>query len=253
MCYHITIFCIIFVYMHREKPTNNEIYHIYNRGVEKRKIFLDDQDRIRFVHDLYEFNDQEAAPNLTYHVARHLSKSKESKEVGLPNIVLRKPRKLLVELMAFCMMPNHFHLIVKQKSENGVVKFMRKLGTGYTNYFNQKYERVGPLFQGKYKSVRLKDESHLIHLPYYIHFNPLDLVAPEWRTGKLNNYKRAVQFLESYRWSSHLDYLGKKNFPSVTQREFLAQILGDSREYEGSARSWLKNLDLDEIKDVSLE
>lgn len=235
--------------MHREKPALGKIYHIYNRGVEKRKIFLDNQDRMRFVHDLFEFNDREPALNLSHHLAR-------SKEVGLPNIGrgrVREPRKLLVELMAFCMMPNHFHLVVRQRTASGVTDFMRKLGTGYTNYFNQKYKRVGSLFQGKYKLVQLKSEPHLIHLPYYIHLNPLDLTTPEWRERKIRNCKKAVQFLESYRWSSHLDFLGKKNFPSVTQREFLTNIIGSPKEYKESVYDWLKDLDLEKIRGINLE
>lgn len=223
----------------------HEIYHIYNRGVEKRAIFMSDDDRFRFIHDLFEFNDENPALNLAYHV-------KQSKEVGLPKIE-REPRELLVNLMAFCMMPNHFHLIAEQKTENGITEFMRKIGTGYTNYFNQKYKRVGPLFQGKYKMIRLANEAHFIHLPYYIHFNPLDLIAPEWRGRELKNYKKALGFLETYRWSSHLDYCGKKNFPSVTQREFLLKFFEGPKQYQTNANDWLKELDLEEIKDIALE
>ncbi|MBP9716168.1 MAG: transposase, partial [Candidatus Pacebacteria bacterium] len=105
-----------------------EIYHIYNRGVDKRDIFMDDEDRIRFIHDLYEFNDSNPVIKLNYHLSNN-------SEVGLPNIQ-RKPRELLVEILAFCMMDNHFHLMIRSVSENGITEFMRKLGTGYTNYFN---------------------------------------------------------------------------------------------------------------------
>jgi len=107
-----------------ERPTlvTNEIYHIYNRGVDKRNVFLDNDDYLRFVHDIFEFNDIAPAPNLAYHLRN------KSKEVGLPNIH-RAPRKLIVEVLVFCLMPNHFHFIMRQKKEGGITKFMRKIGT----------------------------------------------------------------------------------------------------------------------------
>lgn len=234
--------------MKRIKAATGEIYHIYNRGVEKRNIFLDEEDYFRFVHDLFEFNDEAPALNLAY----HFKTKKQFKEVGLPKIN-RGPRKLLVELLIFCLMPNHIHLILKQKRENGITEFMRKLGTGYTNYFNQKRKRVGPLFQGKYKIVHLNRDSHFIHLPYYIHLNPLDLKFPEWGEGKIKNYKAVIKFLESYRWSSFLDYIGKKNFPSVTQREFLMKFFGGPEQYKKDTIEWIKERSFEEITDLILE
>ncbi len=224
--------------MRREKPITNEVYHIYNRGVDKRNVFMNDKDRCRFVHDLFEFNDINPAPQYL--------------EVRLPNIK-RQTRKLLVEIMVFCLMPNHFHLLLRQKRERGISEFMQKLGTGYTNYFNQKYERSGSLFQGKFKFIHIKNQTHFAHLPYYIHCNPLDLSAPEWRTQKINNFKKAINFLETYRWSSHLDYSGITNFPSVTNREFLLSIFGDKKKYTESISDWLKDMSFEAVREFTLE
>lgn len=124
---------------------------------------------------------------------------------------------------------------------------------GYAKYFNQKYKRDGSLFQGRYKSIAVKKEAHFIHMPYYIHLNPLDLVAPEWRERSLNNFDRAWKFLNQYRWSSHLDYLSENNFPSVTQRGFLMEYFGDPKKYSSAIKEWLKNLDLENFKDMTLE
>lgn len=234
--------------MQRPRFANNEIYHIYNRGVEKRIVFLEDLDYLRFIHDLFEFNNSN--PSQKLYIPTQFS------EVGLPKIVVenkQEPRKLLVEILAFCLMPNHFHLMVKQKSENGITQFMRKLGTGYTNYFNQKYERVGALFQGIFKAVLVKEESHFIHLPYYIHLNPLDLITPEWRKKEIKNLNKTITFLENYRWSSYQDYIDQKNFPSVTQREFLLKFFNGSKTYKKDMLGWLKEINLDEIKDLTLE
>jgi len=235
--------------MERPHFADNEIYHVYNRGVEKRDIFRDDADRLRFIHDLFEFNDRDAAFNVQYYF------NKQSMEVQPQYIKYneRKPRKLLVEILAFCLMPNHYHLLLRQRSSKGITQFMQKLGTGYTMYFNKKYERVGSLCQGRFKAVHVNQEAHFIHIPYYIHLNPLDLIAPEWRDREIKNLDKAIKFLENYRWSSYLDYIGKKNFPSVTQRGFLLRFFEGPKEYRKSMLNWLKELDVEGMKDLLLE
>ena len=130
---------------------------------------------------------------------------------------------------------------------------MQKLGTGYTMYFNKKHERVGSLFQGRFRAVLVEQEPHFIHLPYYIHCNPLDLRFPEWREGEIRDHKRAMRFLEDYKWSSFPDYIGKKNFPSVTQREFLREFFGGPKQYKKSTLGWLREMDLETISDVTID
>ncbi|TET83798.1 MAG: hypothetical protein E3J36_03100 [Candidatus Nealsonbacteria bacterium] len=233
--------------INRRNITTGEIFHILNRGVDKRNIFLDDQDYFRFVHNLFEFNDPSPVFNLGYFLNRNQSIDLRSQYIE------RKPRKLIIEILAFCLMPNHFHLLIRQKEGGGITKFMRKLGIGYAKYFNQKYQRTGALFQGRYKAVLVNRGAHFIHLPYYIHFNPLDLLIPDWRIGKIKSCKKAIDFLNSYRWSSHLDYLDKKNFPSVTQREFLLKIFGEPKNYKKEVTNWLKEMNLTEIKRLTLE
>lgn len=226
-----------------------ELFHVVNRGVDKRKIFLDDKDFFRGIHDLFEFNDIEQVNNLTYYFKTN------PKDVGRPYIgdKGRRTRKLLVNIHAFCLMPNHYHLLLSEKVEKGVPLFMKKFNGGYAKYFNEKYERSGALFEGRYKRIIIKNESHFVHLPYYIHLNPLDLIAREWRERKLNNFTKAMRFLESYRWSSHLDYAGRRNFPSVTQREFLLGFFGDSKQYERGIKKWLLDLSSSEINAITLE
>ncbi len=230
----------------KRELVNGEIFHILNRGVDGRKIFLDEKDYFRFVHNLFEFNDPEPVFNLGYYL-------KQTQSIDLRNQYIEKPRKLIVEILAFCLMPNHFHFLLRQKIEGGITKFMRKLGIGYVNYFNQKYQRSGTLFQGRFKSILVKDEAHFAYLPYYIHFNPLDLKMPEWRKGEIKNYQSAIKFLESYRWSSHLDYLGKKNFPSITQREFLLKVFDGSENYKKGIKNWLKEMNSAKIKKLLLK
>lgn len=227
------------------------VYHVLNRGVDKRKIFLDDKDRFRFIHDLFEFNNKELLSNSGYFFSRRQTNSIDiaRRYIGSE----RKPRELLVEILAFSLMPNHYHMLLKPKFDDALPYFMKRLNMGYAKYFNEKYDRAGTLFQGRYKAVPVTEDSHFIHLPYYIHFNPLDLNSPEWRERELKDHNKAIKFLESYRWSSHLDYLGKKNFPSVTQREFLLEFFGGTKGYNDKIKDWLKSLDISKIKDTVLE
>lgn len=225
--------------MKRPHFANEYIYHIYNRGVEKRNIFLKDSDRIRFITNLYQFND--TAP--TFNPARQLF------EVRLQT----KREKNLVDILSFCLMPNHYHLMVRQKIEDGITEFMRKLGTGYTNYFNLKYTRVGSLFQGKFKAILLERERHLVHLPHYIHLNPLDLTAPEWREQKIRNPRQALNILRAYRWSSLPDYLGRKNFPSVINSTFLKECIGGPKTFLNQMSDWIQDVNFDLIENVMLE
>lgn len=228
-----------------------EIYHVLSRGVDKRSIYMDDKDRFRFVHDLFEFNDETPAENLLYHFRRLSIAVGQRYNRILENS--RPPRKLLVNILAFCLMPNHYHLLLNPIAENGISLFMKKLNGGYVQYFNKKHERTGTLFERKYKSVLINSQAHFIHIPYYIHLNPLDLITPEWRKRKLNNYKKAITFLDSYHWSSHLDYLGKANFPSVTQRDFLLEIFEGEKGYEKKIKNWLRDMNVKKIGDYALE
>jgi putative transposase len=198
------------------------------RGVEKRDIVMDDSDRLRFIHNLYAFNDLNPVENY-----------------GLPARREERPkRSLLVYIHAFCLMQNHYHLLVSEATENGIPLFMKKLNMGYTKYFNERYERSGALWQGKYRKVPIMRDAHFLYIPFYIHLNPLDYVMPEWREGEVLNVREALKHLEEYRWSSHLDYLGIKNFPSVTRRNELQELLGTRASYEKTTAEIISNQSL---------
>ncbi|MDP3880577.1 MAG: transposase [bacterium] len=223
--------------MQRPKFTTGNLYHIYNRGTDKRDIFMDESDYLRASHNLWEFNDQNPAP--ANHILR--SRKQPSLEVRLPTVAVQKmerpPRELLVKIHAFVLMKNHYHLILEQIVEDGISKFMQKFGTGYTNYFNQKHERNGVLFQGKFKAIHIDNDPYFLHLPHYIHCNPLDYLDYNWREGGLKDINNALNFLKNYRWSSFLDYAGIKNFPSVTYRKLLTE--GLSKDWKAGMRRWL--------------
>jgi putative transposase len=224
-----------------------EICHVLNRGVDKRKIFLDKYDYLRFIHDLYEFNDEEPAEKVYYYFNKH-----KYGDVGRPHVE-RKKRKMIVDLLTFCLMPNYYHLLLVPKKPEYLILFMKKLNGGYAKYFNEKYQRMGTLLERRFKRILIKREEHFIHIPYYIHCNSLDLEYHEWRNREIKNPQEAIKFLEKYRWSSHLDYLGIKNFPSVTQREFLLDVFEGEKGYKEAIENWLKSFDLKGIKQWTLE
>jgi putative transposase len=235
--------------MPKPQFVKNHIYHVFNRGVDKRDIFLNAQDYFRFIHSLYEFNDEDPVLNVQYYFdPRNMVIGKR------PVIKDRKPRKILVEICLFTLMPNHFHLLLKQKAEKGIVRFMQKVGTGYTNYFNLKYKREGGLFQGRFKAAMIESNEQLQYIPQYIHLNPLKL---NYGSSTPIVWRNKLKFLEQYRWSCFPDYIGKKNFPSVTQRKFLLNIFHGEKNYkkhiidclkESSKGEWIES-----IQDIKLD
>lgn len=212
--------------MSHRKPAfaTGEIYHVYNRGVEKRDVFLEASDYLRMIRDLYELNDK----NDTFNIRRGIKHGSFRLEKDNDN------REILVEIFAFVLMPNHYHLAVRQVEDGGAVKFMQKLGTGYTNYFNKKNDRVGPLFQGSFQATHVATDDYLQNLAGYIHTNPAALGGTV-RSSTPNS----MDFLEKYLWSSFPDYIGIKNFPSVTSRGFLLEVMSGGEGVKASADAWL--------------
>ncbi len=204
--------------MLRQDPfITGEYYHLWNRGIDKRNIFKLQRDYERFMMLLYIANNEDVLKidNLT----NILHKT-------YPEIMVMEKGKPLVSVGAWCLMTNHFHLLVRQEVDGGITKFMRKLGTGYSMFFNIKYQRQGALFGGPFKSKCIKtDDNYLIKLFAYIHLNPLDIQFSGWEEGITKSSKDMRNFLESYRYSSYQDYVGididrvenqilaKNNFP----------------------------------------
>lgn len=224
-------------------------YHVMSRGVDKRTIFEEDRDYLRFIHDLFVFND--ANPNCNANIRFNRNRHLESTDIA-SQYIIREPRDLIVDLHAFCIMSNHYHLLVSPIKENGLSQFLQKLNIGYAKYFNIKYERKGALFESRFKRIEINSEPHFIHLPYYIHSNPLNLFDYGWRTREITDPQKAWEFLMNYRWSSHLDYAGKKNFPLVTRREFLTEIFNGPDSYQVTFRQWIEEMEMPS-NDVTLE
>ncbi|MSU54711.1 MAG: hypothetical protein EXS48_02685, partial [Candidatus Staskawiczbacteria bacterium] len=166
--------------MLRKDPfITGEYYHIYNRGIDKRVIFKSKKDYERFVMLLYIANSNSDSFHLDNLINRQNKKFNEILSLGKNNP--------LVSIGAWCLMPNHFHLLVKQEVDGGITKFMRKIGTGYSMFFNIKYERSGSLFGGPFKSKLIGiDDDYMKHLFGYTHINPIEIHFPNWKE-RVNN------------------------------------------------------------------
>lgn len=145
----------------------NGIYHIYNRGVEKRIIFEDDQDYKVFLNYLKEY----LSPALDHETLKRDVTFKGVTFKGIPKQIINYSNE--ISLLAFCLMPNHIHLLVKQKDKDSIKKFTQSLFTRYSMYFNKKYKRTGSLFQGTYKATNVINKDYLLDITRYIHKNPL--------------------------------------------------------------------------------
>lgn len=217
--------------MKKVELVNNEIYHIYNRGTDKRNIFMDQSDYYRFLRCLTDFNDLN--PTLDWR-----------REKDFSDTEVEPPKIKVVDIVAYCLMPNHYHLLLRQISDGGVVKFMRKLGTGYTMYFNLKNERSGVLFQGRYKAKHVDDNTYLQLLINYIHANPLDL--------KPENHD-PIATLDSYKWSSWHEYTDKKIIKPLINPALVEELLDSRSEYTNSFNEWLKMKDEDQISHLMMD
>ncbi|MDP2655554.1 MAG: transposase, partial [bacterium] len=198
--------------------SEGEYYHLYNRGVEKRNIFLTQKDYNRFQRLLYLANSTE----------RFVYRDVENKE--LKDIDHGEP---LIAIAAWVLMPNHFHILVKEITEGRIEMFMRKLCTGYSSYFNKRHDRVGPLFQGRYKSQHVSEDTHLKYLFAYIHLNPLKLIEPAWKERGNINVTKAKKYISAYEHSSYLSYIDANREESIllSKNEF-PEYFSDKKDFE---------------------
>ena len=229
---------------------NGEIYHVVLRAIDDNVIFKDRDDYYRGIFSLYEFNDTKPTTIRERRKEREKIKKLLKK---IPTPIVDK-REKLVNIFSFDFMPNHPHLLLLQIREGGITKFMRKFGSGYGGYFNRKYHRKGHVFQNKFLAVHVKNEDQLKNVFVYIHTNPISLVEPNWKEEGIRNPEEVIKFLENYKWSSYQDYIGKRNFPSVTDRDFIWKIMGGEKGCQEFVEYWIKYKgQIKEFPDLSLE
>lgn len=200
----------------------NEYYHVYNRGNNKSLIFLDDFDYKRFTKLLFVCNGSKPVVFKTIQ--------------GVPLDKIERG-ETLVDIGSYCLMPNHFHLLLKEKQENGISIFMEKLLTAYSMYFNKKYHRTGKLFEGRFRAEHLDSDEYLKYIFMYIHLNPVKIFDPTWKEQGINDLSKTKDYLYSYSHSSYLDFL------EVPRREVLILNIKAFPEYFTSKQDFLKEID----------
>jgi putative transposase len=181
-------------------------YHIYNRGVEKRDIFLDKQDFVVFQR----------------YLKLYLGSKKDVKKIRVPRIQIFLKNNMYdeIDLLAFSLMPNHIHLELRQKKADSIIRFMKRLTTSYVMYFNKKYNRVGGLFQNSYKAALIQTDPYLLHLSRYIHVNPT------------KTHNKGVNFKD---FCSFPYYLEEKNASWLKTDPILSYFKSSRIKYKGSS------------------
>lgn len=169
---------------------NEQLYHIFNRSIERKTIFGRKKELARASETLryYRFE------NLPLRFSKFLVQTEE-RQIEIEHLI-DTPDNKSIEVLAYCFMPNHFHFLLRQLKDNGISQFVANFTNSYTKYFNTKYERNGPLMQGLFKAVLVETDEQLIHLSRYIHLNPVASFIIKERE------------LETYPWSSLREYLG---------------------------------------------
>lgn len=202
-----------------------EYFHIYNRGTDKREIFSDQKDYERFLESLYLFNSSERIILKTIPKNDRFSYERDD---------------IVVDIGAYCLMSNHFHLLIKSKEENSVSIFMQKLQTAYTMYYNKKYKRSGVLFQGSFKAQHVTRDEYLKYLFSYIHLNPIKIIEPNWKEKGISNLSDAKNFLDSYKYSSYSDYLTEnRKERSILNKEVFPEYFTITKNFDDFINFWL--------------
>ncbi len=172
-----------------------DIYHICNRGIRKEKIFDSEADYLRFVLNLYRLNNKGRSLRINPHRKSINSFPEQDK---------------IVEILKWTLLPNHYHLLLYEKVDGGVLEFIKRLGNSYTKYINIKREASGYLFQNSARIIKITTNRHFLYIPFYIDLNLLDLIYSKAGHGKIN-VKKSLNFFKNYKWSSFRDYFGDQS------------------------------------------
>lgn len=192
---------------------NDQIYHVYNRGINHQPTFLDklEYKRAKLVIDFYRFS------NLPAKLSKFLTLSNDDRTRIMDH--LRKENERWVDILTYCLMPNHFHLLLKQVKDKGISKFLGNLQNSYTRYFNTKNERDGSLFLDQFKAVLIKTDEQLVHVSRYIHLNP-------YTSYVIKDLKELFE----YTWSSLSEYL--KGNPEICELETIMSLFKNPKAYQ---------------------
>lgn len=239
--------------MKRKQPfAIGTIHHLYNRGVAKNPICAQESDYWRFLQGLCLFNDTNSTNRILWELERQ--RGELNLKVLRDHVVNPEyEREKLVRILAYCVMDNHYHLIVEEICEGGITQFMHKLGVGYVNFFNGKHQRVGHLFQGPFKNVLVDNDLYLQYLLVYINvLNPANFVAPNWKEDGIGDIEEVLSYAKGYPWSSHQDYLGLRN-SIILEKGILETLLPTPEAYSDFVNVVLEGKKYEAISHLTLE
>ena len=222
---------------------NGEFYHVYHRGLDKRKIFRDNDDYERFCESICLFND----PNFVY------SPQKFDKFLQLSvQDYFGIDGDPYVKIAGYALMPNHYHFFLQQVKSEGISKFFHKLNKGYSNYFNRKNKRSGALFEGNFKAKHINNDAYYDYILFYIHLNALDLTNLRWRDGEVDDWEEAMRSIDDYKWTSHNFYKSKTQKYPIVDSGTACELLDTLKNYEEELMSWpTRNLNLTLLGNVT--
>ncbi|OGG51628.1 hypothetical protein A3C18_03205 [Candidatus Kaiserbacteria bacterium RIFCSPHIGHO2_02_FULL_54_11b] len=213
-----------------------EHYHCYTRGIDGRLTFLDKEDYERFQEALYLCNTIEPFDRSDFLKLDH------------SEIFLKSRKSPLVSIGCYSLMPNHYHIGFEEIAEGGSSKFLQKLGTAYTMYFNVKYQRVGALFIGPCRSRHIDTDRYFKRVAEYIHLNAAEIFEPKWKSGVVKNVRSLERHIGKYDFSSLRDYAGKprpeQNILNREMRELVGDGMSPVRNVLAEAQKYYQNLDI---------
>ena len=214
--------------------SDGQIYHVFNRGIDRRTVFTSKKDFDRFQRLIKFYRHK----NIPIRFSQVMQQSEDIRESTLRNI---HESERLVDILTYCIMPNHFHFLLKQNSNNGIATFISNITNAYTKYFNTRTKREGPLFQGVFKAVLIESDEQLVHVSRYIHLNPTtSSIIP---TEQLN----------SYLWSSYPEYIKLSN-EDISESSFVLGLFKSVKDYEKFVMDQVEYAkQLDAIKHLILE
>lgn len=216
--------------MRKSKLETGTFYHLFNRGVDKRAVFVSQDDHDRFQAYLFLLNDEKNIRPANFFVGERAKKIFDAHRRGN-----------LVAIAAYSLLPNHFHILATPLVDGGLSKFMQRVQTAYTMYFNEKHHRTGSLFEGAFKAAHVADENHLKYVLGYIHMSPAKLFDAKWEGATVGQLSTLAHKAAQYKYSSVGEYLSGK--PSITAPMHLPKNLARAAEMSKHLDFWLKRKD----------
>ena len=211
-----------------------ETYHVFNRGAHKSNLFKDEDDYRRFLLLMFLAN-RETSLNM-----RDLT-SKYKGRTFAEMFMFEEVAKSLVDVLAYSLMPNHFHIVLQQKAEEGISSYMKKVATAYSMYFNLKYSHSGTLFQGRYKSSHIAEEPYYRWIFSYVHLNPIALREPKWEEQGILDPETVRSFLRGYPYSSYFDHrVGRRPESKILATENLPDFLREQDDLKDMLATFTK-------------